>query len=307
MNLRLLAALFLLSSVQLISADEPRPVTPAQVVTKFEHDLEYVPGGGKFQSLDITYPVKTEKPLPLIIMIHGGGWRGGDKAGGNPFVSQAQLGRYVVASINYRFSNQAIFPAQIQDCKAAIRWLRANAKIYNIDPQRIAVSGDSAGGHLVALLGTTGDLKVFSTVGGNEDQSDRVQAVCDWFGPTDFIKFASQAPPDDVLHAEAPDSPISQLLGGPASKHQELALAASPIHYVSKDAAPFLIEHGDKDNLVPIAQSIEFAAALEKAGVDVTFHNIKGAGHGPGVIRDGFLGVIVGFFDTHLKVADAKK
>jgi acetyl esterase/lipase len=275
---------------------------------KVEKDVEYVPNGGKSQSLDIYYPVKTDKPLPLIVQIHGGGWRGGDKAGGCPYIPQAQAGRYVVASINYRFSKQAIFPAQIQDCQAAIRWLRANANKYNIDPGRIGVSGDSAGGHLVALLGTAGGTKAFHPIGGNEDKSDKVQAVVDWFGPTDFINFAAQeVPPLDGLHSTALDSPISELFGGPVSEHKELALSASPIHYVSKDSAPILIEHGNKDALVPIAQSIEFAAALEKAGVDVTFHNIKDASHGPGIIRDGFIDVLVGFFDKHLKPADTKK
>jgi acetyl esterase/lipase len=258
------------------------------------------------QAFDIYYPVKSDKPLPLIVLIHGGGWRGGDKGGGCPLLPQTQRG-YVIACLNYRFSSQAIFPAQIQDCQAAIRFFRANAKKYNIDPAHIGVWGDSAGGHLVALLGTAGGSKAFAPIGGNESQSDRVQAVVDWYGPTNFLTIASQAPANDVLHSDSPDSPVSRLLGGPVPQHKDLALSASPVHYVSKDSAPILIEHGTADNIVPIAQSQELADALQKAGAEVTFHKLAGAGHGPGVSRDGFLGVIVEFFDKHLKVADAKK
>lgn len=299
MNFLRLILLVLLSTSTLFAEDAPQQ--PPLVEVKTELDVEYIPGGGKMQSFDIYYPVKSEKPLPLIVLVHGGGWRGGDKGGGCPLIPQTQRG-YVIACINYRFSNQAIFPAQIQDCQAAIRFFRANAKKYNIDPDHIGVWGDSAGGHLVALLGTAGGSKAFPAIGGNEEQSDRVQAVIDWYGPTDFINFAAQeVPPLDELHSTVANSPISELFGGPVTEHLELARSASPINYVSKDSAPILIEHGDKDSLVPIAQSIDFAAALKQAGADVTFHNIKDAGHGPGIIRDGFLDVVVEFFDKHLK------
>ena len=140
---------------------------------------------------------------------------------------------YAVASINYRLSQHAIFPAQIEDCKAAIRWLRANAKKYNLDPDHIGVWGASAGGHLVALLGTTGNVKELEGHGGNLDQPSRVQCVVDWFGPTDFAKMGGRQ--------DKPDSPMARLVGGPVRDRKELAAKANPIAYVGKDSAPFLI------------------------------------------------------------------
>jgi acetyl esterase/lipase len=179
---------------------------------------------------------------------------------------------YAAASINYRLSQQALFPAQIEDCKAAIRWLRANAKKYHLDPRHIGVWGASAGGHLVALLGATGGVKDLEGEEGNLDQSSRVQAVVDWFGPTDFATIGKGL--------SDPKSPVSRLIGGSPQENKEKAAKASPITYVGKDAAPTLIMHGDKDNLVPISQSEELAAALKKAGVEVTFQVVKGNGHG---------------------------
>src|SRR5688500_8356086 len=172
------------------AAAQPKPppgpaaaALPAGVT--IERDIAYVPHGDPSQVLDIYLPKeKPSKPLPLVVWIHGGGWKGGSKANA-PSAAMVPMG-YIAASVEYRFSQKAVFPAQLQDCKAAIRWLRANSKKYNIDPERIGVWGSSAGGHLVALLGTTGGSKDFPPIGGNEDQSDRVQAVCDFFGPADF-------------------------------------------------------------------------------------------------------------------------
>jgi len=190
------------------------------------------------------------------VWIHGGGWSAGGKED-CPAVSFVTKG-YAVASINYRFSQHALFPAQIEDCKAAIRWLRANAKRYNLDAGHVGVWGASAGGHLVALLGTTGGVKKLEGTGGNLDQSSRVQCVVDWFGPTDFAKMGGWQ--------DKPDSPMALLIGGPVRDRQELATKANPITYISKDSAPFLIMHGEKDNLVPMSQSELLDGALRKAG-----------------------------------------
>ena len=191
------------------------------------------------------------------------------KQDGQPYLNQLARG-YVVASIEYRFSQKAIFPAQIQDCQAAIRWLRANAKKYNIDPDHIGVGGASAGGHLAALLGTSGGKKAFPPIGGNEDQSDRVQAVCDIFGPADFWTVVTQANEDknvkNVFKWNNGD-PYSKLIGAKLGEDKEKCDAVSPTHYVSKDNPPFLILHGDRDTLVPYAQSVELADLLTKAGV----------------------------------------
>jgi acetyl esterase/lipase len=201
---------------------------------------------------------------------------------------------YAVASINYRYSQQAVFPAQIEDCKAAIRWLRANAAKYHIDPDRVGVWGASAGGHLVALLGTAGAAKDLEGKGGNADQSSRVQCVVDWFGPTDLVKIDRQP--------EKADTAVAKLIGGPLKDNREKAKKASPMTYVDKNSAPFLIMHGDKDNVVPLDQSEILADALKKAGVEVKLQVIKNNGHGgPGFSTPESRKMIEEFFDKHLK------
>ncbi len=200
---------------------------------------------------------------------------------------------YAVASINYRLSQHAIFPAQIEDCKAAIRWLRANAAQHHIDPDHVGVWGSSAGGHLVALLGTTGNVKELEGQGGNLDQSSRVQCVVDWFGPTDFATMGGSH--------DGPTSAEAKLLGGPVQENKEKARKASPLAYVSKDSAPFLIMHGDQDKSVPIQQSEALAEALKKAGIEATFVVVKGNGHGgPGFNSPENRKLIEDFFAKHL-------
>jgi acetyl esterase/lipase len=251
------------------AADSPGPAAPPELPegARILLNLAYVPNGGERQKLDLYLPA-TGTNLPLIVWIHGGGWMEGskEKPPGLGFLRHG----FALASINYLLSQDAIFPAQLIDCKAAVRWLRAHAPETGIDPNRIGVWGASAGGHLVALLGTTGDAKEFDT-GENAGVSSRVQAVCDWFGPTDFTK---------VLEADTPDSPMVRLLGGPIAKNLEKAQSANPIHYITKDDPPFLIMHGDQDPLVPLGQSQLLADALQKAGVPVTFHVVPGGGHG---------------------------
>jgi acetyl esterase/lipase len=275
-------------------------------------DLEYVPGGHERHKLDLYLPEQigqqgdAAKPravakvalarrrLPLIIWVHGGAWQSGDKKS-CPAVRFVQEG-YAVASVNYRLSQHAIFPAQIEDCKAAVRWLRANARQYNLDPNRFGAWGASAGGHLVALLGTTGGIKEFDK-GQNLEVSSRVQAVCDYFGPTDFLKIADFA--SKMNHAAA-DSPESKLIGGPILENADACKLANPISYVTKDDPPFLIVHGDADPLVPHNQSQIFFEALKKVGVKVKFHTVEGGGHGgfkdPAVEK-----MVEQFFDEHLR------
>ncbi len=231
-------------------------------------DLAYVPNGGKEQRLDIYVPEKPDGPLPLIVWIHGGFWRYGDKQNCKilPWMGKG----HVVASINYRLCERAKFPAQIQDCRNAIEWLWSHAESYRIDRDRIAVWGSSAGGHLAALVGTTGDLSEWNR--GQKAGSWRVKAVIDWYGRTDLTPVSS-----DPSWA---NSPSANLLGGSGKDVAELARKASPIMHISRDDPPFLIMHGDKDGLVPVAQSHAFADALKKAGVKVTLIVVKGAGHG---------------------------
>jgi acetyl esterase/lipase len=266
------------------------PKLPAHV--KIVQDLQYVENGNERNHLDLYLPEKAEGRLPLVVWIHGGGWEGGSKEN-CPAISFVTKG-YAVASINYRLSQHAVFPAQIEDCKAAIRWLRANAAKYHIDADHIGVWGASAGGHLVALLGTTGGAQDLEGTGGNLDQSSRVQCVVDWFGPTDFVGW-------DPNFNKAVYSMIARLLGGAAQENKEKARKASPLFYVSKDSAPFLIMHGDQDNLVPLAQSEAIAEALKKAGVEVRLVVVKGNGHGgSGFVSSENRKLIEDFFAKHL-------
>lgn len=275
---------------------------------KMERNIPYVADGDDAQQLDLYMPeTPADRPLPLIVHIHGGGWRGGSKfpcsvAG---MVPQG----YVVASVEYRFSQKALFPAQIQDCQAAIRWLRANSARYGIDPERIGVIGASAGGHLSALVGTAGGTKAFPPLGGNEEQSDRVQAVCDIYGPTDFGTVMRQAADDpnvrNIFTFNSPGDPYSLLIGTSLEGNKDKTDAVSPVHYVSKDSPPMLILHGTHDALVPFAQSEEFATALKEKGVSVWLQVLPGSGHGgPAFATPAVIGLIKAFFDRHLKDAD---
>lgn len=284
----------------------PKPFTlPAGI--KMEKDISYIENGDDAQKLDLYLPEKsTDKPLPLIVHIHGGGWRGGSKF---PCpVTMMALQGYVVASVEYRFSQKAIFPAQIQDCQAAIRWLRAHNKQYNIDTAHVGVVGGSAGGHLSALVGTSGGKKAFAPIGGNEEQSDVVQAVCDYYGPADFYTVVQQAADDknvkSIFHFNTPGDPYSDLIGAKLDDKPK-ADAVSPVHYISKDCPPILILHGTHDALVPYAQSEEFTAALKQQGVEVWLQKLPGSGHGgPAFNKPALTTFILNFFDKHLKGAN---
>jgi acetyl esterase/lipase len=286
----------------------PKPfVLPAGI--KLEKDIAYIPNGDDAQKLDIYLPeTPSDKPQPLIVHIHGGGWRGGNKF---PCpVAGMVLKGYVVASVEYRFSQKAVFPAQIQDCQAAIRWLRANSTKYNIDPERVGVVGGSAGGHLSSLVGTSGGKKAFAPIGGNVSQSERVQAVCDIFGPADFTTVVQQAEADknvkNIFEFNSPSDPYSSLIGTRLDDKPK-AQAVSPVHYISKDNPPFLILHGTHDALVPLAQSEQFAAALKAKGVEVWLQKLPGSGHGGAAFtKPAVLQLMQDFFDKHLKGADVK-
>ena len=253
-------------------------------------DLEYVPNGHPRQKLDLYLPENPAGPLPVILWIHGGGWRAGDKA--NPPALALAAKGYAVASMNYRYSQHAVFPAQTHDCKASVRWLRANAKTHGLDPDHIGAWGSSAGGHLVALLGTTNELPELEGDLGNNGCSSRVQAVVDWFGPTDLLTVGAK-------------STRSELIGGDAESHQAEARRASPMTYVSSKACPFLIMHGDKDVTVPISQSETFAKALKDAGADATFIAVEGAAHGAGRFQQpAQMKAVEDFFAKHLRAGN---
>jgi acetyl esterase/lipase len=262
-------------------------------------DVVYGDGGGRPLKLDLVLPQPApDEPLPLVVFIHGGGWRGGDKAGGIARVAPlVATGDYVGATIGYRLSGEATWPAQIHDCKAAIRWLRANADRYHIDPQRIGVWGSSAGGHLVNMLGTSGGVAELEGSGGSAEHSSRVSCVVPFCGPTNFLA------PRRFEGGRSP-SAVDLLLGGSIQDKQDAAREASPITYVSADDPPFLIVHGTDDQTVPFEQAEMFYDALKKAGVDATFVRITGGSHavgGPAVTQR-----VNDFFEKHLRGQDVQ-
>lgn len=238
------------------------------------------------QKLDIYLPNEGKGPFPVIVSIHGGAFMMGDKGDmqANAMITGLKHG-YAVVSINYRMSGEALFPKDIQDVKAAIRFIKANASKYQLNPKKIATWGGSAGGNLAALAGTTGGIKELEDLSlGNADQNSEVQAVVDWFGPIDFLqmdpqfKLSGKGKPD---HSEA-NSPESKILGKQITLIPELVKAANPATYISKNDPPFFIEHGKEDQLVPTQQSINFAAELTKVLGEqkVTLILLEGTRHG---------------------------
>ena len=220
--------------------------------------------------LDLYLP-STPPPHPLIVWVHGGGWRSGDEdlARNHPARQLVSRG-YALASVEYRLSGEAVFPAQIQDCRAAIRWLRAHAPALGLDPSRFAAWGGSAGGHLVSLLGTAGEVEEFDDPRqGNAGLPARVQAVVDWYGPSD-LTYPAGAPGDE--------GQVGRLLG--CSDCPDRARWASPVTHVDRTDPPFLIQHGTADPVVPPLQSELLHSALLAAGGTSTYDLFAGAGHG---------------------------
>jgi acetyl esterase/lipase len=263
-------------------------------------DIVYAKVAGVELHMDIGLPEKaSDKPLPVVVWIHGGGW----KTGTYKWLRSAWLVKhgYAAVSIQYRFLDEAKFPAQIYDCKAAIRFLRANASKYGIDPNRIGVWGGSAGGHLAALLGTSGGAKELEGDEGNAGLSSGVQAVCEWYGPNDFTVGDHEPEP-----GRKKPPLLVQLFGATLKDKPELYRLGSPITHVSKDDPPFLIVHGDADELVPFSQAQSFCEALHKAGVEATLVKVRGGNHGLTAkgMQPGMQEIerqMVEFFDRHLK------
>lgn len=286
-------------------------------LTPTHPDLVYGVVGPTPLRLDLYLPAGAPQPRPTLIFIHGGGWSGGDKAPIPQLCALALNQGFAVASINYRLTSQAAqfapervtFPAQIHDVKGAVRWLRANAGTFGLDPTRFASFGTSAGGHLSALLATSGGApELEGAVGGNVGVSSRVQAAIDFFGPTDLIQMQLDVlnPPGSTIDHDAPSSPESRLVGwslagqgmgdiranltNPAAPYPalvELSNWANPITWVDAGDPPLFIGHGTNDTSVPVRQSTRLSAALFAAGVEHDFRAVPLAGHGlSGAIND---------------------
>ncbi|WP_425618447.1 alpha/beta hydrolase fold domain-containing protein [Anatilimnocola sp. NA78] len=280
MSVRLWVCVFALIALSGSSAFAQR-LSPMAAREKLEiqTDVEYGKAGERSLKLDVIKPkAVSDKPRPCVVWIHGGGWQNGNKTSGiGRLAGIVATGDYVGVTVGYRLTDETAWPGQIHDCKAAVRWVRANAKSLGIDPDKIAVMGSSAGGHLVSMLGTSGDVKELEGKNGSADASSRVACVVDFCGPSDFL-----AIPKDNPKVNEPGGSVYKLFGGPLSEKQDVAKEASPVTYVTADDPPFLILHGTDDRTVAINQAERLHAAQQKAGVSTTFVKITGGGHGIG-------------------------
>lgn len=259
--------------VMTLEALEREPIT-------FELDVPYAETDNPRQRLDLYRPQEpSEEALPVIVFFHGGGWYQGDKADGAarvmPFVSS---GDYAAVSVGYRLSDEATWPAQLHDSKAAIRWIKANADEHGLDPDRLAVWGHGAGGHLALMLGMTGDEpKLEGDLGPDDEVASEVAAVVNFFGVTDMMALVDQ--PSD-FDRSSPEAPEARLLGGALPENEEQAIGASPVTYVSEGDPPVLTLHGDEDTVVPYDQAVRLDVALTDTGEPSYFITVPGAGHG---------------------------
>ena len=301
-------SILLLCFAVTLSAAEPPGSVIEQERLFLCKNVPYVTNGGERQQLDLYIPKiggkmpTAQNPVPVIVWIHWGSWMHGSKDPCVPLGLKYHQKGYAIAGINYRLIGTDPFPAQLEDCKSAVRWLRANAKKYGLDANRIGVWGVSAGGHLAALLGTTGYTKEFD-VGEHLDQSSAVQCVCDLFGPADLPNIFEDAQLEGRLRGE--QATVRKFLGGDLRDKMDLAFKATPTFHVNKSSAPFLIFHGDKDMIVPVRQSERLHEELKKAGVESEYVVVKDAGHGAvGFLTPEVLEKIERFFAKHLKSAD---
>ena len=250
----------------------PDPVALDGVPGQLRRAVTYcAPPGFRPVELDVYTPAGG--PAPLVVFLHGGGWRLGTRTvfcptwrdwQPTPFHRLVAAG-FAVASIDYRLSGEALFPAQLDDARAAVRWLRLRAGELGVDADRVVAWGESAGGHLAALLGLT--------------DPGPIAGVVDWYGPADLATMAAQALPTSIARADAPDSREAQLIGASPAQSPDLARRASPVAHVHAGAPPFHLAHGDADRFVPPAQSRQLADTLRTAGVPVALTEVPGADH----------------------------
>lgn len=303
--------LMLFSTVAIAQPKELSIEKTAIQSSKYWLDIDYVGDGHIGHRLDIHLPKKGKAPFPIVVVVYGSAFFS-NSSKANAFrdgIGQQLLNNgFAVVAINHRSSRDSIFPAQIHDVKAAIRYIRANATQFSMDNSFIGITGWSSGGHLSALTGTTNTTKMDKINGldidieGHEGKftstSSQVNAVVDWFGPTDFLmmdKCGSTMNHDDIK------SPESTLIGGAIQENKEKTALANPMTYVNKNNPPFLIFHGDKDPLVPHCQSEKLYEKMQKEGVKSELILVKDGGHGPGVMIDMYYAKMIAFLKNELK------
>lgn len=273
--------------------DLPKPAN-----VRIYADLPYVSTATARQKLDLYLPIPVPgNPMPLIVYLHGGGWLKGSKADGRSFAFRMVAKGYAVACVNYRLSSDELFPAQLEDCKAAIRWLRGVAPRYRLDRDHVGVVGVSAGGYLAVLVGATRSTQLFD-LGENLEHSSSVLAVVDFFGPVDLVQLHEHS-----VAAQTPQADeISRLLGGDPHIQKLQARKSNPAGYLEGNAPAFLLVHGTNDTLVPPAQSRLLYDALARQKIPVHLHLIKGAGHtGPAFVAPEINTLVEDFFSRILK------
>ena len=260
----------------------------------FERGIEYANPNNQHLQLNIAKPKHSDAPLPCVLCIHGGGFRAGNREGYNPLLIKFAERGYVAASVSYRLAPKYQFPAAVFDVKAAVRWLKANARNYHIDPDRIGVTGDSAGGHLAQFLGVTAEVKQFEGDEGHLDQSGRVACVVNRYGPSDFTKSYGKS----VDAAEV----LPLWLGGNLETARQNHILSSPLNWVTPSAAPTLILHGTEDKYVAYEQGVWMRDRLQACGVEVEMLTLEGAGHGfKGADAEKAEAAMFVFFENQLK------
>jgi acetyl esterase/lipase len=281
-----LAALALIAlAASARAADEPKVATA--------NDLVYSKVGETELKLDLARPLEGDGPFPAVLVIHGGAWRGGSKDSNRRQLGEFARRGYVAISPQYRFCPKETFPAQVTDVKAAVRWLRAHAEEYKVDSEHLGAIGYSAGGHLSLMLGLTGPDDGLEGEVTADAPSSRVQAVVNYFGPTDLAA-------DD--YGDVSKGLIKDFLGGTPAEKPEAAAKASPLTFVTKDDPPVLTFQGTKDPLVPYTQAFKLTDALTKAGVPGRVELLVGAGHGwQGEEVTRTANEMHAFFDKYLK------
>ena len=288
--LTLRAAFF--AALWMSAASAAELVVPDDVI--FERGIEYANPDGQHLQLNLARPKNATGPLPVVLCIHGGGFRAGNRDGHNALCLKLAQRGFVAATVSYRLAPKYQFPAAVHDVKAAVRWLRANAVKYQINPERIGVTGDSAGGHLAQFLGVTAGVTEFEGDGGNADQSSSVACVVNSYGPSDFTKSYDKS----VDAAEV----LPLWLGGDLKTALPRHIQSSPLNWVTPNAAPTLLLHGTDDKYVAYEQSVWLRDRLQACGVEVELLTFAGAGHGfKGADAEKAGQALMVFFEKHLK------
>ena len=271
---------------------QPKPGLPDDVT--FESGVEYANPDDQHLQLNIARPKAGDGPFPAIICIHGGGFRAGKRDGYDGLIVKLAQQGYVAVTVSYRLAPKYQFPAAVHDTKAAVRWLRANAAKYKVDPTRIGATGGSAGGHLAQFLGVTADVKEFEGDGGHVKESSAVACVVNVYGPSDFTKSYGKS----VDAAEV----LPLFLGGNLEKARKQHLKASPLYWVTPNAAPTLCIHGTEDKYVAHEQAVWLIDKLKASGVEAELLTLDGAGHGfKGKDAETADKALVAYFDKRLK------